>query len=357
MSKGEVASEFTGTAFSKASIQALPASSKKRSRLGDELQQFGEYAHVNPYYRTVQDIEVVQSHEREDPEFRDEDWWWNHQKIGFLNGKQGLKALILVIPFAWILLLWLGGPGVMIWVLYELESVRQLPGFLVATFVLVFAFGWIAFAIWATPYTTNWLMSRGVAFFLKPFEKALSNWLDNTLDDGYSEFDRVTGQVRFALGRGRIFEAPFVEFDAYAERIIQHGGIFYRLMLVHRYTQKTFNQTSLSNIEAQKTEVQALWDMLQRFMDVSEPLPDVPRFEPFRHLDPVTVESDKRTGRHPRYWRDLDQADWIQSEGAEMFRKQREFPWGRRRCQLTPQLGKVSMAEYREMRPSTAWRI
>lgn len=357
MSKKLGVSEFSGSAYTVANIQALPASSQKRSRVGDELQQVGEYAYVNPYYRTLQDIEVVQGHERDDPEFKDRGWWWNHQKIGFLNGKQGLKALILVVPFAWILLLWLGGPGLMIWGLYEFEPVRQLSGFLIATFVLVFSFGWIAFAIWATPYTTNWLMSRGMTFFLKPFEKAINNRLDDALDDGYSEFDRVTGQVRFALGRGRMFEAPFVEFDAYAERIIQHGGIFYRLMLVHRYTRKTFNQTSLSNIEAQKTEVLALWDMLQRFMDVSEPLPDVPRFEPFRHLDPVTVERDERTGRHPRYWRDLDLTDWIRTEGAELLRKQREYPWGQRQCRLTPQLGKVSMAEYREMRPSTAWPI
>ncbi|MBW4936087.1 hypothetical protein [Marinobacter sp. F4206] len=357
MNKRQGVSEFAGTAYIGTNIEPLPESCQKRSRMGDELQQVGAYADVNPYYRTVEDIEVVQSHEQEDPEFKSRDWWWTHQRIGFLNGKQGLKALMLVVPFAWILLLWLGGPGLMIWGLDEFEPLRKLPALLVAAFVLVFSFGWIAFAIWATPYTTNWLMSTGIGFFLKPFEKSLNNRLDNAMDDGYSEFNRVTGQVRLGLGRSRIFEAPFIEFDAYVERIIQHGGIFYRLMLVHRYTQKTFNKTSLSNIEAQKNEVLALWDMLQRFMDVSEPLPDVPRFEPFRHLDPITLESDKKTGRNPRYWRDLDLASWRQNDGAELLKKQRNFPWGQRQCRLTPKLGKVSMAEYREKRPSTAWPI
>ncbi|WP_386080091.1 hypothetical protein ACFIOZ_17785 [Vreelandella sp. F11] len=48
------------------------------------------------------------------------------------------------------------------------------------------------------------------------------------------------------------------------------------------------------------------WDMLQRFMDTSQPLPDSPQWEQFRPLDPATLEWDKETGRPPRYWRDMD---------------------------------------------------
>lgn len=72
---------------------------------------------------------------------------------------------------------------------------------------------------------------------------------------------------------------------------------------MHRYTQKTFNKTAFSTIEAEKSEVLALWDMLQRYMDVTQPLPDMPRLEPFRHRDPVTREYDEKIGRNPRYWR------------------------------------------------------
>ncbi|SHN57613.1 hypothetical protein [Desulfovibrio litoralis] len=46
------------------------------------------------------------------------------------------------------------------------------------------------------------------------------------------------------------------------------------------------------------------WQFLQRFMDVSQPLPDIPYLESFRHLDPTTVEHDKTTNRPERYWRD-----------------------------------------------------
>ena len=198
-------------------------------------------------------------------------------------------------------------------------------------------------------------MSTGVGFFLKPFEKTLNKRLNETMEDGCSEFNRVTGQVRIALGRKRFFEVPFVEFDAYVDRVIQESGVFYRLMLVHRYTQKTFNKTAFSTIESNKNEVLATWDMLQRYMDVSQPLPDTPRLEPFRHLDPVTAEHDRRTGRNPRYWRDLDLESWKDGEGwAEVYRHQNEYPWGTRFCKLTPQLGKISMEEYRKQRPAGA---
>jgi hypothetical protein len=83
-------------------------------------------------------------------------------------------------------------------------------------------------------------------------------------------------------------------------------------------------------------------------------LPDIPSLEPFRHLDPVTAEHDRQTGRNPRFWRDLDLAAWKEGEGLELLRRQREFPWGRRVCKLTPKLGQIDMTTYRLQRPETA---
>ncbi|MCG7201566.1 hypothetical protein MD273_17650 [Marinobacter pelagius] len=357
MSEARELSKFAVTAHRGAFIEPLPESPKQRFRIGEELQPVGYYANVNPYHRTIQDIEAVQEQEKQDPEFESKDWWWDHRRIGFLNGKLGLKFLILILPFTWIMLLWFGGPGLLIWGIGEFGLYRSLHSLVVVIGLLLLALGWYAFAIWVTPVTTNWLMSTGIGFFLKPFEKSINKKLDKTFEDGCSEFNRLTGQVRFALGRGRFFAAPLVEFDAYVERVVQQGGIFYRLMLVHRYTGKTFNQTSLSNIEANKSEVLALWDMLQRYMDVTQPLPDVPRLEPFRHLDPVTREHDEKTGRDPRYWRDLDIEAWKQGAGVALLNRLRSYPWGSRVCKLTPQLGKISLQEYREMRPEGAWPI
>ncbi|WP_249976210.1 hypothetical protein [Vreelandella olivaria] len=173
------------------------------------------------------------------------------------------------------------------------------------------------------------------------------------MENRQSEFNRQTGMVSFAQGKKKPpLVALFVEFDGYVERVVQRGGIFYRLMFVHRYTGKQFSQTSLSTIVDHKHEVHALWDMLQRYMDVTQPMPDIPRLEPFRHLDPTTAEHDRQTGRNPRYWRDLELEAWKQGEGAALLKAQIEYPWSRQRCQLTPQLGKVEMAAYREQQPA-----
>ncbi|MBD3655390.1 MAG: hypothetical protein HUJ14_02670 [Marinobacter sp.] len=360
MINGHGVSVFSDTAYRSSKIGDLPESPRKRIRVGDELQPVGSYAGIIPYQRTVEDVEALQDNEKTDPKFESKDWWWDHQKIRFLNGKLGLKALILIVPVTWVLFLWFGGIGVIGWGMVhilEQPNITDIGAILVIISGLLMSLSWFAFAIWITPVTTNWLMSTGLSFLLKQFEKTLNKIFDQTLDDGCSEFNRITGQIRFALGRNRYFEAPFVEFDAYVERVIQKGGIFYRLMFVHRYTQKTFNQTWLSGIEASKSEVLALWDMLQRYMDVTQPLPDVPRLEPFRHLDPVTREHDKKHGRNPRYWRDLDLTTWKENDGAALLHKQREYPWGSRQCKLTPQLGKVTLQEYRQRRPANAWPI
>lgn len=357
MSKKQEASAFAACGYRGETVKALPESPVKRNRLGDELQPFGTYAGADPYYRIIEDVDALQTNEQTDPEFQSKDWWWDHQRIRFLNEKLGFKVLILLLPFTWIFTLIIGGWAAIIWGWVQLAETSGIPALLLALLLCALVLGWLFFSLWIIPPTTNWLMSTGIGFFMKPFEKRINKKLDQAFEDGCSEFNRVTGQVRFALGRKRFFEAPFVEFDAYVERVVQKGGIFYRLMFVHRYTQKTFNKMWFSGIEPQKTEVLALWDMLQRYMDVTQPLPDVPRLEPFRHLDPVTHEHDKKTGRAPRYWRDLNLEEWKQGEGSEWLKRQVEYPWGKRTCRLTPQLGKVSMAEYRKQRPAEAWPI
>ncbi|MCS2608764.1 hypothetical protein [Halomonas dongshanensis] len=195
----------------------------------------------------------------------------------------------------------------------------------------------------------------GVVVFLTPFNFFFKGKEDAYLKSRQSELNRQTGMASFSQGKKKQpLVAPFIEFDGYVERVVQRGGIFYRLMFVHRYTGKQFSQTSLSTIVDHKHEVHALWDMLQRYMDVSQPLPDVPRLEPFRHLDPTTAEHDRQTGRNPRYWRDLDLEVWKANEGAKMRQAQIDFPWGRQRCQLTPQLGKIDMAAYEAKKAAAA---
>src|SRR5690554_744065 len=191
-----------------------------------------------------------------------------------------------------------------------LANLAELPKLLKFVLILLTGFGWIAASLFILIKTMPWVVGA-FALLLRPFDKLL----DRGLEAGESYLNRETGQVSFAMPAGKQLTAPFGEFDAYVERVIEAGGIFYRLMFVHRYTAKQFSQTSLSRVEPTKEEVMALWDMLQRYMDTSQPLPDVPRLEPFRHLDPVTAEYDERIERNPRFWRDLDLEAWRQGEG------------------------------------------
>jgi hypothetical protein len=47
-------------------------------------------------------------------------------------------------------------------------------------------------------------------------------------------------------------------------------------------------------------------------MDTSGPLPELPRYEEFRHLDPTTADYDRQTLRPPRLWIDMDDATYKQ---------------------------------------------
>jgi len=336
-------------------IARIPDATAKRERLGQDLQPIGDYAGIEPYYRVCEDAADLKCQDENDSDiFRSDDWWWQQHKIRFLNGKAfiGLSAAQLLIPYLWGGLVLIGG-GMM---LLHYASKAELPDELKSLLGLGVVLGWIALSMFLIIKTIPWVMSVA-AFLLKPFEKGLSRLIDRSLKAGESYFSRETGQVSFAMPGGKKLTAPFEEFDAYVERVIEAGGVFYRLMFVHRYTAKQFSQTSLSRVEPSKEEVMALWDMLQRYMDTSQPLPDVPRLEPFRHLDPVTAEHDERIGRNPRFWRDLDLEAWKKGEGAEWLRRQVEYPWDKRRCKLTPQLGKISMDEYRKLRPAEAWPI
>ena len=358
MTEQKQMSGIADTAFRAMDIGPLPKSPKERTRIGEELQPIGTYAGVIPFHRTIQDVESLQAHKKVDPEFKDPGWWWDHQRIRFLNGKIGMKLLILLFPIAWALTIVIGGLASLVWAIVQLTESYGLRAFLHILLLLTLVPGWLILSFWIIPPSINWIMSTGLAFVIRPFEETLGKKFDESLEDGCSEFNRVTGQVRISLGRGRYFQAPFVEFDAYVDRVIQQSGVFFRLILVHRYTRKTFNNTAFSTIEANKNEVLATWDMLQCYMDVTQPLPDTPRLEPFRHQDPVTAEHDKRIGRNPRYWRDLDLKSWKDSEGwTEVHQRQNQFAWGSRRCKLTPQLGKISMEEYRKLRPADAWPI
>ncbi|MCC4266200.1 hypothetical protein LL240_17345 [Oceanimonas baumannii] len=323
-------------------IPPLPAAPKNRHRAMQTLMGFGDYAGLDPNTMQQEDADSVQYAETQDKEFYKKDWWWDHLRIRFLNDGGMIKLILFIIPG-------------LIWILFNAAGFFLIIDFFEDTdfsaevFFLLMTF---YFLIWITLLVISFPVIFYGSFKIfetlsKPFHKQVESGLDRALEKKCSEFNRTDGMVRLAVSAKEKFEAPFIEFDPYIESVVQSGGVYYRLMLVHRYTGKTFTKINLTGLSATQHEIFALWDMLQRFMDVTQPLPDMPRLEPFRHLDPLTAEHDRNTGRHPRFWRDLDLKAWSDNEGAERAKAQRAFEWNKLKCQLTPQLGKISMEEYR----------
>ncbi|OYD21081.1 hypothetical protein B6S09_17630 [Oceanimonas baumannii] len=323
-------------------IPPLPAAPKSRHRSMQTLMGFGDYAGLDPNTMQQEDADSVQYAEAQDKEFYKKDWWWDHQRIRFLNDGGMIKLMLFIIPG----LIWLSFNALSLLSTNLLLENYELPADLVVFILIIFSFIWLALAIVSFPLIFNGFF-KVCEVLSKPFHKQVEAGLDRALDKKCSEFNRTDGMVRLAVSAKEKFEAPFIEFDPYIESVVQSGGVYYRLMLVHRYTGKTFTKINLTGLSATQHEIFALWDMLQRFMDVTQPLPDMPRLEPFRHMDPLTAEHDRNTGRHPRFWRDLDLKAWGDNEGAKRAKAQRAFEWNKLKCQLTPQLGRISMEEYR----------
>ncbi|MCS2608578.1 hypothetical protein [Halomonas dongshanensis] len=178
------------------------------------------------------------------------------------------------------------------------------------------------------------------------FYKGNRNWSDD-----YA-FCRRTGMVKSFRG-----DFPFYEFDPYIEMTVgTQGSQFHSFKVIHRYPHRSQDPHSKNTLEFSFTvdgsiaQLYAMWDMLQRYMDVSQPLPDVPQLEPFRHLDPTTKAYDEagKRGRPATYWRDLyaNSSDEELKALREAHRAEVNGTiWGGR-----PDLMELSVPNYRETR-------
>ena len=165
-------------------------------------------------------------------------------------------------------------------------------------------------------------------FCRHPFTWLVKRYGHVLVKDRGCGFFRTTGRVKFRTSKEETFEAPFVEFDPYISfHVSPKGPVTHKLELYHRYTGWSTVVASTGHLTT--TELYAHWDELQRYMDVSQPLPDVPTLEPYRHLDPTTAEYDAagKRGRPADYWATMD-LQWWEKEGYPAhMEKIRNFPW------------------------------
>ncbi|WP_234911462.1 hypothetical protein, partial [Vibrio anguillarum] len=150
------------------------------------------------------------------------------------------------------------------------------------------------------------LVSAG-HLFLAPFLKSKRVY----------SLNRQTGMVTlFKKGNKERFSHPFIEFDCVLMSAPSpQGHLNYNLMLVHRYHDYSVGVPigNLIGSNEMVAEYYRLWNMIQRYMDISQPMPDILVLEPARERDPTTAAYDKQTGRNPRYWRDMSDEEYQQT--------------------------------------------
>ena len=140
-------------------------------------------------------------------------------------------------------------------------------------------------------------------------------------------FSRSTGMVIRYKNNKELYSHPFPEFDCYLVSSPSHQGILsYQLHLVHRYHRysdsiplHTFSSSQ------QPEELERIWNLIQRYMDTSQPMPDVPELEPARAKDPTTAAWDAKNNRKPDYWFSMDD-DEFEEALLELQAEQRFMP-------------------------------
>ncbi|MBR9868377.1 MAG: hypothetical protein GYB20_11890 [Oceanospirillales bacterium] len=121
-------------------------------------------------------------------------------------------------------------------------------------------------------------------------------------------FSRATGMVTRYKNNKELYSHSFPEFDCYLVSSPSHQGILsYQLHLVHRY-HRYFDSIPLHGFSTsqQPEEFKRIWNMIQRYMDTSQPMPDIPELELARPRDPTTAAWDKQHNRKPDYWFSID---------------------------------------------------
>ncbi|WP_254682274.1 hypothetical protein [Marinomonas sp. FW-1] len=151
----------------------------------------------------------------------------------------------------------------------------------------------------------HFLLLNAGYFFVAPFLRSKRVF----------ELNRTTGMVTLFKKSKPYFTHPFIEFDCVLmSSPTQQGFLNYSLTLIHRYRDYSVGVPISGSMGANHKVIEYLrfWNMVQRYMDISQPLPDILVLEPARQRDPTTIAYDKEHNRNPRYWRDMTDEEFKQ---------------------------------------------
>lgn len=357
-------SPYTASAYNSTDIPTQPPhkwqQDANRSNLRSTQLRWGHYANLQPWQ--VVDMQLQTNEHTFVERTGEAELYCDQQRWRFEN----FNKLLILIPFLKYLALFM-----VPWVFWMFATIDLLPNtrwddFIVPPFVVLMigVSGWLywekslksyliqvgtglvtallsaVFTYNTSSYGTDLFWMCGIMAFsifmgMVGFDFLLDLYLRLFKYDG-SEFNRQTGIVTIARRFRKPFVAPFYEFDATMEyRPGPHGSGGMALWLHHRYADcEIFLGGKLHPLGLTPEEALAFWDCLQRYMDISQPLPELPVLEQFRHLDLVTAEHDQQSKRDPRRWRDMPYRAWEGRGQSETMKRNQQYPWQQQPCIL-----------------------
>lgn len=370
---------YAASAYRSNAIPAQPPHkwSQDANRTGPTRIQlrWGHYANLEPW----QDVDAQLRPSTPDylNDNQEDDLYINQKRWNFDNTSKLMILLpylkwssILYIPwFCWILILGSAGDVFLSW-LFPSHNFNSFLALTMAVILLAFVMiGFSSWYMWAdNPRYKKYLIQVGSGFAVALIASLLTFqddshgtdlfWICGAmafsvfmgligwdyLQDLYlrvfvhdgSGLNRQTGMLTIGRRFQKPFSAPFYEFDATLEfRPGPHGNSGFAIWLHHRYTTvEVFLGAKIQSLGMSLEEALAFWDTLQRYMDVTQPLPELPILEQFRHLDPTTAEHDLQSKRDPRRWRDMPYRAWERRGRAEMMKRNRDYKWQEQPCIL-----------------------
>ncbi|MEM5531278.1 hypothetical protein [Pseudoalteromonas arctica] len=186
-------------------------------------------------------------------------------------------------------------------------------GFTGSSFIGLFTLWWIPFGSEPYPLTLLSLVLIGNLIFLN-----LQPLWDRMAPPKLAYFDRQTGKVGYTFDipgcderdefGNCCFDWRDMQCSLINESTSQSGSRAFFPRLSHKDIDK-YPQTKMTIVvtELAQNPIYCLlfWERLVRFMDNTKLLPDIPEYEGYRHLDPITAEFDKQNNRPEVYWRDM----------------------------------------------------
>lgn len=158
-------------------------------------------------------------------------------------------------------------------------------------------------------------------------------WLTNKiLDAGWSakyskpdkpsfSFHRDTGMVTIRTKKHST-TLPFREFQGCGMTVYAPNSAIKRLAfgIKHKHSMiwARMEGSLTAAYSAYPWPLAIRWELLTHYMDITRPLPDIPIFEPFRHLDPTTKEWDKKHNRPETVWLNMPEEEYRSLTSAAM---------------------------------------